>query len=120
MKGQFFIIGAVVITLTLFMIYDILSQEWNVDLSENQGNKIDWLGREVLNVLRGAVISGGTDTSKIKNNLDFAIYQQRKLLSGEGYELEVKYTTPISSPIKITIELKSENSYLKRSVNVSY
>ncbi len=114
-KGQFFVIGAVVITIALFTVYECLTQDWIINLPEMQGSNIIWMEKEVENSLKDVVLT----SSNVEDDLNVVIEQQKKLLWTQEIQLDVDYKKLPLGGYGFNITLERENEYIKKQYSVN-
>lgn len=83
-KGQFFIISAVMILLVLYSVGQSLNSNWQVDVSEVQGNDAAEIFKNIEHGI--SVTINASDASNIEGHLDAFILSERSAI-GDTYSL---------------------------------
>ena len=83
-KGQFFIISAVMILLTLYSIINALNTNWHTDVSDVRGSETAGIFKNVANGINTTIRA--SDTTNLKQNLNAFLNVERSAI-GNGYTL---------------------------------
>lgn len=83
-KGQFFIISAVMILLTLYSIISALNINWQTDVSEVRGSETAGIFNNVASGIDSTIRA--SDATNLKQNLDTFMNVERNAI-GDGYAL---------------------------------
>lgn len=111
-KAQFFIIGAVIIVITLFSLNNMISQNWMLDLSDVQGEDIVYRLNGIQDNLNYTIQNSGSE--HLDNNLKSYIAVETDLMKRLGYKLKINYK--IDTDIATNITIKSPNVYVAKNI----
>ncbi len=111
-KGQFFIIGSVVILLILYNAVNALNSNWQTDVSEVQGIEAAQIFKNVERAVNTTVHV--SDDSNLEQNLDAFLITEKKSI-GEGYNLNARFNIT-STDVLANITLSSDNFYAEKLI----
>lgn len=114
-KGQFFIIGAVVVVISLFSLQNLLNQAWQLDSSEMQGEDIGLILIEIQRTLDNTIQNSDTN---LENNLELLIALLKDNLIIRGYRLEIKYTIDVTE-VLVELKIQSKDIYLEKDITIT-
>ncbi len=123
-KGQFFIIGAVIILLALFSLNSDLGTEWKEDVSEGtewkedvsegQGSDSIAVLSDIRNGINATVLASAPDD--LSGNLKkFSLAEKDSLKN--RYSLDIIYNVSASS-VAANVTLKSKDVYIEKMIVV--
>ncbi|RLG15588.1 MAG: hypothetical protein DRN71_00905 [Candidatus Nanohalarchaeota archaeon] len=116
-KGQFFIVGTIMIVLALYMLSNALSQSTHIDCADVQNNNPIWTIEETEKGLYQITKNNLTD----RNRIDEFIEMQKDIATENGYALAfnmqnfMPYPDNLVSPINYTITLESNKFYIEKA-----
>lgn len=112
-KGQFFIIGAVVVLITLFSIMSVLNSDMRMDLSDVQNDNIRPILADIESgIIRTAAVSSPED---LKDNLDMFFALEKESVGSE-YNLKTSYARASSQSL-IKISIGTQNFFAEKTLN---
>ncbi len=114
-KGQFFIVGAIMIILALYMLSNTLSKSTHFDCADVQNNNPAWTIDETEKGLYQIARNNLTDRTQI----DEFIVMQKAIARENGYMLEVDILNHVpygtGFPNVYTITLESKKFYIEKA-----
>lgn len=113
-KGQFFIIGAVIILLALFSLNSDLGTEWKEDVSEGQGSDSIAVLSDIRNGINATVLASAPD-DLTENLRKFSLAEKDSLKN--RYSLDIIYNVSASS-VAANVTLKSKDVYVRNMIVV--
>jgi hypothetical protein len=108
-KGQFFIIGAVVIITILYSMNNYLNKNVNIDVSDVQGDNSFW----VLYTVERNVNYTLDNSNNLVGDLNLLIGKEKDLLIEEGKVLKINYDV-FPTEVLVNIILDSKDVHLER------
>lgn len=109
-KGQFFIIGAVVIITILYSLNNYLNKNVDIDVSDIQGDDSFWVLYNVERNINYTI----ENSNNLVDDLDLIINKEKDLLIEEGKVLKINYEILSTTEVSINIILDSKDIYLER------
>ena len=115
-KGQFFVIGAVIIVVFIYSIQDILNETWMIDSSDLQKDNTVWILNNIeKNVLE--TLENSNSTTEIENNIkELMAMEQETVISHINLE-HTYYQT--GRYIEITYQISKENMKLTKNTSTN-
>lgn len=87
-KGQFFIIGSVIVLMVLYNIIGVLNSNWQTDVSEVQGSEAAQIFKNIESGINRTIRA--SDNSSIERNLETFVLVERNAI-GDSYNLHVLF-----------------------------
>lgn len=112
-KGQFFILGAVVILLVLYGIIGTLNSNWNSDVSEVQRDEAPQIFKNIEYGINTTIHA--SDDSNIEENLEKFVRVEKKAI-GEEYNLDAFFNIT-STAVDANITLNSKSFYATKAIS---
>ena len=111
-KGQFFIISAVIILLTLYSIVNALNSNWQTDVSEVQGNDAAEIFENIENGINRTV--SFSDSTDIEENLETFMLVEKNAI-GDQYTLDMHFNIAYPN-VTANIMLSSKTFYAMKEM----
>lgn len=108
-KGQFFIIGAVVIITILYSLNNYLNKNVDIDVSDIQGDDSFWVLHNVERNVNHTI----KNSNNLVDDLNLIINKEKDLLIEEGKVLIINYDLS-ETEVSINIILDSPDIHLER------
>lgn len=110
-KGQFFIIGAVVIITILYSLDNYLNKNVDIDVSEVQGDDSFWVLYNTERNINHTI----ENSDNPADDLDVLITKEKELNIEKNKILEINYDLSNPPEVAISITLDSKGVHLERS-----
>ena len=106
-KGQFFVIGAIVVVISLFTLTEALIRNPSFDPSIMQGQDVSQVYLHIVDSIEQTIVD--SDDSNRDNNIQHLIAFLNEELADDQYRLALDYPVPTSSHMTVQINLTSPN-----------
>ena len=118
-KGQFFIMGAIIVVASIYAISSILNETWSINSSELQKDNTIWLFKNIEKDVHKTLEITSDNPEDIETNLNDLIIREKEMLPSQ-MDIGIKYDySSTNEYIEIIIYISREDTWFEKNVTTN-
>ena len=118
-KGQFFIIGAILVVMSVYSISNLLNETWEIDSSGLQTDNTIWIIEDIEKNIYKTLETTIDPKNNLNTTLDDFIAREQELLVAQA-DLDINYTKVyLNNYIEIIIYISKQNKRFEKNITTN-